>query len=237
LKTAKLSETSQNQKDVIMAAKQPGEGELECALDFSYRLVRPDDEDGQTLFLLHGSGVDETTLMLLGRQIAPRSVLVAVRGRIPQEDGFRWFSRITPTRFEQESIRTEVRAFAGFAAEVATRHKLVLTRTTFLGYSNGANLISSLMLLHPGLVSQAALLRAMPVLDIVPPTDLSTVRVLIITGEADLTYAPFAPALAALLGQHGAEVEARTVSSGHEFGAMDAAIVKQWLAESAEPVA
>ena len=207
------------------------DGELRSELDFSYRLFLPDGLSEETLFLLHGSGVDETTLVPLGRQIAPRARLVAVRGRIPQDDGFRWFTRITPTRFEHESIRTEARAFAGFAAEVAARHKLDLTRTTFLGYSNGANLISSLMLLHPGLVERAALLRAMPVLDVVPPTDLSTTRVLIITGKADLTYAPFAPALEALLGRHGANVEARTVPSGHEFGAPDSAIVKQWLEE------
>ncbi|MET2827322.1 alpha/beta hydrolase [Mesorhizobium shangrilense] len=214
-----------------------GDGELRSGPGFSYRLFGPDDASGETLFLLHGSGVDETTLVPLGRQIAPRAVLVAVRGRIPQEDGFRWFTRITPTSFKQESIRSETHAFADFATEIAARHTLDLSRATFLGYSNGANLVCSLMLLHPGLVIQAVLLRAMPVLDEVPPTDLSMVRVLIIAGETDLTYAPFAPALAALLDLHGAEVEARTVSSGHEFGTLDAAIVRQWLAGSTESVA
>ena len=55
-------------------------------------------------------------------------------------------------------------------------------------------------------------------------------RVLIIAGAADLTYAPFAPALVTLLNQRGAEVDARIVASGHEFGDRDAAIVRQWLA-------
>ncbi|MCZ8548080.1 alpha/beta hydrolase [Mesorhizobium qingshengii] len=198
-------------------------------LGFFYRLYRPTDATGEVLFLLHGSGVDETTLVPLARQIAPRAVLVAVRGRIAQEDGFRWFTRITPTRFEQDSIRDEADAFAGFIGEVARRHNLDLSRSTFLGYSNGANLVSSVMLLHPGLVERAALLRPMPVLDNVPPTDLSKVRVLIIAGAADLTYAPFAPALVTLLSQHGAEPDARIVPSGHEFGGSDAAIVRQWL--------
>jgi phospholipase/carboxylesterase len=202
-------------------------------LTFSYRLYSPADSTGECLFLLHGSGVDETTLVALAREIAPRAVLIAVRGRIVQEDGFRWFARITPTRFEQHSIRTETNAFAGFVADAATRHHLDLSRTTFLGYSNGANLVSSLMLLHPGLVERAALLRPMPVLDDVPATDLSKVRALIVAGAADLTYAPFAPALVTLLSQHGAEIDARIVPSGHEFGRADAAIVRQWLAGSA----
>jgi phospholipase/carboxylesterase len=214
-----IEETSQN-------------GALRQYLAFSYRLYSPTDSTGECFFLLHGSGVDETTLMPLAQEIAPRAMLIAVRGRIVQEDGFRWFARITPTRFEQQSIRTETDAFAGFVTAAATRHHLDLSRTNFLGYSNGANLVSSLMLLHPGLVERAALLRPMPVLDHVPETDLSKVRVLMIAGAADLTYAPFAPALVTLLSQHGAELDARIVASGHEFGSADAAIVRQWLAGS-----
>lgn len=200
---------------------------------FFYRFIRPPVQTSECLFLLHGSGVDETTLVPLARQIAPNAALVAVRGRIPQEDGFRWFERITPTSFEQNSVRTETDAFAHFVGDVAKRHWVDLSRATFLGYSNGANLVSSLMLLHPGLVHHAALLRPMPVLDEVPAADLAGVRVLMIAGAADLTYAPFAPALVKLLSQHGAEVDARIVASGHEFGEPDAAIVRQWLAAPA----
>lgn len=207
-------------------------GFLHRDVAFPYRLFRPADASGECLFLLHGSGVDETTLMPLARQIAPKATLVAARGRIAQEDGFRWFARITPTRFEQESIRTETDAFAEFVAEIVQRHGLDLSRSTFLGYSNGANLVSSLMLLRPGLVPRAALLRPMPVLDEVPPTDLNGIRILIIAGAADVTYAPFAPALVTLLSRHGAEIDARIVPSGHEFGDPDAAIVRQWLAAS-----
>ncbi len=220
-----------------MAEKPPEDGFLRRDLAFFYRLYRPADSSGECLFLLHGSGVDETTLVALARQIAPRAVLVAVRGRIAQEDGFRWFARITPTRFEQESIRAEADAFAGFITEAAKRHDLDLSRTIFLGYSNGANLVSTVMLLHSGLIGRAALLRPMPVLDDVPPADLGKARVLIIAGAADLTYAPFAPALIALLESHGAEVDARTIASGHEIGDRDADIVRQWLAGPAIAVA
>ncbi|CCV13180.1 alpha/beta hydrolase [Mesorhizobium sp. STM 4661] len=220
-----------------MVEKPAEDGSLRRDLAFSYRLYKPAKPSGECFFLLHGSGVDETTLVALGRRIAPRAVLVAVRGRIVQEDGFRWFTRITPTRFEQESIRREAGAFSDFITEAAKRHGLDFSRMTFLGYSNGANLVSSVMLLHPGLIERAALLRPMPVLDDVPPVDLSRSRVLIVAGAADLTYAPFAPALVILLSQHGAEVDARIVPSGHEFGDRDAAIVRQWLADQAAIVA
>ena len=201
-------------------------------LAFPYRLLGAGGNSRECLFLLHGSGVDETTLVPLARRITPAATLVAARGRIPQEDGFRWFERITPTRFEQESILAETAAFAAFASEAAKRHRLDLTRTIFLGYSNGANLVSSLLLLHPGIIRRAALLRPMPVLDKVPTTDLAGIRTLIIAGAADETYGPFAPALVTLLSQHHAEIDARIIPSGHEIGDPDAAIVRQWLAGS-----
>jgi phospholipase/carboxylesterase len=204
-------------------------GALRRDLSFAYRVYRPQDADDEALVLLHGSGVDETTLVPLAAGIAPRAALMAVRGRIAGDGGMRWFAKVTPTRFEQQSIRGEADAFATFIVDAMRANGLDLARTTFLGYSNGANLVSSVMLLHPGLIERAVLLRAMPVLDDIPPTDLSKVRVLVLAGAADVTYAPFAPALEALLREHGAEVEARTVAAGHEFGAEDASIVRDWL--------
>jgi phospholipase/carboxylesterase len=216
--------------DVSVSEYSEENSGLRGDLTFPYRLLTPANASGECLFMLHGSGVDETTMLPLARQIAPRSAVVAARGRIRQEDGFRWFERITPTSFEQASILAETAAYARFATEAARRHGLDLRRATFLGYSNGANVVSSLMLLHPGLVRQAALLRAMPVLDPSPKTDLRGTRVLIIAGAADQTYGPFAPALVTLFSERRAEVDARIVASGHEFGDADAAIVRQWLA-------
>src|SRR5262245_7508284 len=186
---------------------------LRTELSFAYRLYRPQEVSGEVLVVLHGSGVDETTMAPLAEQIAPRSLRIAVRGRIRQEDGWRWFGRITPIRFDQESIRTEVNAFADFAVLLAAGHGFEPKNAVFLGYSNGANVISSLMLTHPGLVRRAALLRAMQVLDDVPPADLSGAEVLVIGGERDLTYGPFAPALVGLLRGHRANVMADTVAA------------------------
>jgi len=215
-----------------MTEETSQDGALRRDLGFCHRLYRPADSTSECFFLLHGSGVDETTLVPLAREIAPRAVLIAVRGRIVQEDGFRWFGRITPTTFDQTSIHTETAAFAAFASEAAKRHGLDLGRATFLGYSNGANLVSSLMLLHPGIVRGAALLRPMPVLDQAPATDLAGTPTLIISGAVDVTYGPFASALVTLLSQRGADVDARIIPSGHEVGGPDAAIIRQWLAKS-----
>lgn len=215
----------------------PDNGELYRDLPFLYRCWQPSGGDGGPPFiLLHGSGVDETTMAELGASIAPRSARIAIRGRVAQDDGWRWFERITPIRFDQDAIRREAAALADFLPRLAGRHALDLNRATFLGYSNGANLISSMMLLHPGPIRRAALLRAMPVLDDVPPTDLSGISVLVIAGARDATYAPFAPALVELLRKHGATVTGETVPLGHEFGADDVRLVRDWISRSTVPV-
>src|SRR3954451_17321840 len=107
-------------------------GALRSDLCFPYRVYQPVDAAGETLVLLHGSGVDETTLAPLARAIAPGATLMAGRGRVAQDDGWRWFTRITPTRFEQQSIRSEADALAGFIDALAGRHELDLSRTTFV---------------------------------------------------------------------------------------------------------
>jgi phospholipase/carboxylesterase len=206
---------------------------LRQEFDFAYRVFRPRKASGEVVILLHGSGVDELTLLPLGRSILPRATLVAVRGRVPQEAGWRWFERITPTRFDQESIRAETARFGDFVNRLATAEDFDPRQALFLGYSNGANLVSSLMLLHPGLVRQAVLLRAMPVLDEPPAANLAGTHVLVVAGEGDVTYRPYAPALVALLRSDGAAVEAHTVPLGHEFGEADAGLIRAWLADMA----
>ena len=70
--------------------------------------------------------------------------------------------------------------------------------------------------------------RAMPVLDDTPAADLAGTSILVLAGEDDVIYGPYAPALVALLRGHGAQVEAHTVQLGHDFGAPDEALIRRW---------
>lgn len=200
--------------------------------DFTVLVKRPENATAETLVLLHGSGGDETTLMSLASRIAPRAVLMGVRGRVVQDGKKRWYKRLTATRFDQRDIRLEAAAFADFLKDAAKQKALDLDHTTFLGYSNGANLLAALSLLHPGLVERAILLRPMSVLDTIPQSNLSGTRFLVVAGDTDATYAPFASALEAALRDHGAHLDARTIKAGHNLGNEDVTVVGEWLARS-----
>jgi phospholipase/carboxylesterase len=201
---------------------------------FIHRLFTPEKPSGRTIILLHGSGGDETTLAKLAASIAPDATLIGIRGRVVQNGIKRWYKRITATEFDQQDVRSEADAFATFLAQLAKDKGIDLSAATFLGYSNGANLIAALTQLHPGIVRTAVLLRAMPVLSDAAKVDLSSTRVLTIAGEKDNLYFPYAPALAKRLSEFGANVDARTIGADHGIGEADMRIVAEWLGNPAK---
>lgn len=201
---------------------------------FIHKLFQPEKPSGRVMILMHGSGGDETTLMSLASRIAPDATLIGIRGRVVQDGVKRWYRRVTPTEFDQQDVRAEATAFAGFLREMARVQKLDLSAATFLGYSNGANLIAALTQLYPDLIHRAVLLRPMPVLTETAKVDLSDTRFLTIAGEQDRLYFPFAPKLEALLRGCGANVEARVIASGHGIGDEDARIVAEWLGSASK---
>lgn len=207
--------------------------EIHPELGFVHRLYRPEKPNGETLVLLHGSGGDESTLLPLARRAAPNATLLAVRGRVVQDGVTRWYRRVTPVRFDQKDIRAEAGAFAAFLEAAAKTYGIDLRRATFVGYSNGANLVAALSLLHPGLVRRAALLRSMPVLDKPPVADLAAANFLVVAGKDDGLYARYAPALEKALARNGAHVIAHTIPAGHGLDDEDARLVGEWLAGSA----
>lgn len=201
---------------------------------YVYRLFEPEEADGRTVVALHGSGADESAILPLARMLAPGARVIAPRGRIMQDGLRRWYRRQSPTRFDQASIRFESEAFVAFLDGLRRDGLFEPERTLFLGYSNGANLVAATMLIEPGRIRQAVLMRSMPVLENPPRADLSLARVLVLTGGADQTYGPFGPRLADLLAANGAIVASDTLRSGHECGEPDIVLAKAWLESIAD---
>lgn len=207
----------------------PGEERLPMReLPFVHRFHTPDDPDGSTIVLLHGTGGNEADLMPLAHRIAPRATLLGVRGRSHEEGVARWFRRLTMTSFDQADIRAEAEAFAAFVEGAVTGYGLDRARMTFLGYSNGANFAAAVMALHPGAIRRAILIRAMAVLEEMPEPDLSDTEILMLTGMRD-PYGRHAPALEDWLRARGADLDSRRIEAGHEMTSEDAAAAKSWL--------
>jgi len=205
-------------------------GELIDDAAFLYRHVRPSPKSKLAIVALHGSGTDETTVIPLARAIAPDAAIIAPRGRIDQNGERRWFRKLTPTSFDQDDIRHEASAFADFLDGLRRDGRIgAVENTLVIGYSNGGNLASSVMLLHPGRIRRLVLLRCMPVLHRAPMTDLSGSKALVVAGRQDQTYGPYARNLAGLLRRRGASVAGKSVDAGHLFGERDVVLIRSWL--------
>jgi phospholipase/carboxylesterase len=203
-------------------------------LPFIHRLKRAEHPDGATLVLFHGTGGHEADLLPLGREIAAHADLLGFRGRSNEEGSLRWFRRYGMDRFDQADIAREAQAIAATLPEALSRYGLDPSRVTALGYSNGANFAAALMLLHPGLIRRAILLRPMLVLEAPPTPDLSGVKILTVVGRSD-PYGQFAPPLIDHLRRCGARLSAETIAAGHGLDRQDIVLARRWYESAIGP--
>lgn len=185
-------------------------------------------EPASTLVLLHGTGGNETSLLPVVDHLSPGATVLSLRGRSLDEGFPRWFRRLTAVSFDQDNIISEAAALATFLQEAVTRYRLDPDRTIYLGYSNGANMLGAMALLHPGVIRNAILIRAMNVLETIPEADLTGTRILMTTGARD-PYGPYAPALERALLSAGASVENTLLDTGHDLGMPDIAQARDWM--------
>lgn len=185
-------------------------------------------EANLTLLLLHGTGGNETSLLRLGRQVAPGANLLSVRGRSDEEGIARFFRRFTATRYDQEHLASEADALAGFIDGAASEYGFARGRVVAVGYSNGANIAVAMLARHPSSVAGAALLRPVMPLENPPTTDLTNVKVLVLHGTTD-PYAAAAGALTPYLEEMNAAVTERHLNAGHELTRDDLELLSDWL--------
>lgn len=197
----------------------------------TFRHVFVPGESGRTLLLLHGTGGNENDLLSLGRDLDPKAALLSPRGKILENGLPRFFRRLAEGVFDEKDLIHRTHELADFIAEAAEHYAIDRRKIFAIGYSNGANIAASLLLLRPDALAGAALLRAM--VPLVPETlpDLNGTPVLVMSGHHD----PLVPAensrrLAALLGDAGAKVTLRFENAGHQLTQYSVDTTRHWIA-------
>jgi len=191
------------------------------------------DPAAAPLLLLHGTGGDEHDLLPVARQLAPGAALLSPRGDVLERGAPRFFKRFAEGVFDLADVERRTHALADFIAAAAQHYGFDAARLTAFGFSNGANIAASLLLLRPESLAAAALLRPMVVLDPSPAAvpSLTGKRVLISSGNVDPIVPADHPArLAATFRHAGAEVTLRTHTASHGLVPGDFAAVKTFLA-------
>jgi phospholipase/carboxylesterase len=179
------------------------------------------------LLLLHGTGGDENDLIPLARMIAPTASLLSPRGKVLENGMPRFFRRSAEGVFDEDDLRRRANELADFVTNASARYGIA--SPIALGYSNGANIAATVLLLRPSVLVGAILLRPMPTLTQPQPVKLDGVPVLIVSGTLDPIIQPeFAAKLASLLERYGAAVEHRVLPVGHELSQADITLGQSW---------
>src|SRR5437773_3945058 len=184
----------------------------------------------RTLLLLHGTGGNERDLIPLGRELDPNASLLSPRGKILENGMPRFFRRLAEGVFDLEDLKTRTHELADFVTASVRHYKLAANHIVGVGYSNGANIAASMLLLRPEIMHAAILFRAM--VPLIPETlpDLSSVRVWISAGDQDpIIPASEAKRLAELLRSAGADVTIRFAKAAHGLTSDDVTTARDWL--------
>ena len=195
-----------------------------------HRFVPGSSTSRTTILLLHGTGGNEDDLLPLGRSVAPGAALLSPRGEVLERGMPRFFRRLAEGVFDEPDLIRRTEDLANFVGWAAQNYKLE-DGIIALGYSNGANIAASLMLLHPEVLRGAVLMHAMVPLTPSRPPVLNETSVLMTAGDND----PIVPAenterLAEMLRAAGASVEVRWAHGGHSIAAEEIDAAREWMA-------
>jgi phospholipase/carboxylesterase len=199
-------------------------------LGFVHRYLPGEDGSGATLLVLHGTGGNEEDLIPLAQDLAPGAAILSPRGKVSEYGAPRFFRRLAEGVFDHEDLLFRTHELAEFVEAAAVQYGFDLSKVVAVGYSNGANVAASTILLHPGLLRAAVLFRAMVPFEPEVTPDLSGLPVLMAAGRMDRMIPPDnTQRLADILGEAGADVDLRWRDVGHPLTYEEVGEAREWL--------
>lgn len=185
----------------------------------------------RTLLLLHGTGGDEFDLITLGRAIDPDASYLSPRGMHLESGMNRFFERYSDGSFNEESIDTAVEELSGFIADAIKTYNLDATNIFGIGFSNGANTLSAILVSEPSLLCGAALFGSTKPFSKVATVDLTGKNIWLANGDQD-SYAPVSVSRDWVneLQEFGASVTWLRHPGGHQISAEHVSEIAKGLA-------
>jgi phospholipase/carboxylesterase len=200
---------------------------------FIHRFVPAENDSGATLLVLHGTGGDENDLIPLGQELAPGAAILSPRGKVSEYGAPRFFRRLAEGVFDHEDLVFRTHELAEFIETSAEEYGFDPNKLIAAGYSNGANIAASLILLHPGMLRAAVLFRSMVPFEPEVTPDLSGMPVFMASGKRDQIITPDnTQRLAEILSEAGAKVDLRWSNTGHGLTYEEIEEAKEWLSEN-----
>jgi predicted esterase len=198
-------------------------------MSFIHRF-EPASASHPTLLLLHGTGGNENDLIEFGRAIAPRSNLLSPRGNVLENGMPRFFRRFAHGVFDLQDLKFRAQELLDFTKASAEEYGFDPQNIIAMGYSNGANIAATLLLLHEKSLAGAILFRPMMILAPEKVPDLSGCRILMCAGDRDSMIDPAKTSeLISFFETARAKVTVHRHPGGHELGRDDFEAAQRWF--------
>ncbi|HEX7736120.1 MAG TPA: alpha/beta hydrolase, partial [Ktedonobacteraceae bacterium] len=120
----------------------------------NYTPAKNEDEK-RTLLLLHGTGGDEHALSGLGRMLIPGAGQLSPRGNVLENGMPRFFRRFAEGVLDVEDLKQRSGELAAFIHQASAVYGFDEQQVIAAGFSNGANIAASLLLLRPSVLRAA----------------------------------------------------------------------------------
>ncbi len=200
-------------------------------LGFVHKFVPPSGGSQLTLLLLHGTGGNEGDLIQLGHELSPGAALLSPRGKVLENGMPRFFRRLGEGIFDINDLNDQTHNLAVFVREASEAYGFHLGKVVAVGYSNGANIAGSALILHPETLAGAVLFR--PMVPFVPDTmpRLSRKPILIMAGSRDsIVPKDETERLAGLLERADGDVTLLWADATHGITGGEISAAREWLA-------
>lgn len=175
----------------------------------------PGSSGSPLLFVFHGTGADENQLLSFGSELLPGATIISSRGDVSEHGAARFFRRTGEGVYDMDDLARATSKMAGF---VRAHVEAAKPSPVFgLGYSNGANILASVVFAEPTLFDATALMH--PLIPFEPQVQgsLAGRRILITAGKRDPICPPnLTSRLEAYLRADGADVTVEWHDGGHE---------------------
>jgi phospholipase/carboxylesterase len=197
--------------------------------DYIYREAKGADPRAPLFFVFHGTGGNENQFFDLAHQLLPGAHVIAPRGDVSEGGALRYFRRTGEGVYDMEDLARRTTGMAAFVRD--WRERAEPSAVIGLGYSNGANILASVLFEAPGLFSAAVLMH--PLIPFSPPArpELTGTRVLITAGRHDpIAQASATQNLSDYFAREGAAVDLLWHEGGHELRQEELLKTQEFLA-------
>jgi phospholipase/carboxylesterase len=198
----------------------------------TYPFLEERTQPGAPLLMsFHGTGGDERQFAGVAEALMPGAGHLAPRGDVSEAGALRFFRRRAEGVYDMDDLAERTARMAEFIA--AQKARLAPSALAGIGYSNGANILASVLWHAPGLFDAAVLMH--PLIPFRPVrAQLAGLRVLITAGARDpIGPRPLTEALAGYLREDGAAVDQHWHDGGHELRQDEIDAARRFLSSGA----